>query len=152
MRKRWAVRSWRISELRQCLGFTHVCRKALRSGDLSRFFRYYGLAQRSLNLARSFGGATAVTSTATLARILSDLGDLFEAVLAPEPRVEAYELVPQIFESLKVLQREGVEVEDDVLMARARNTAAALTLRWRFIEIGGADEVSTSPTGDSHAN
>lgn len=130
------MRSWRISELRQCLGFVRVCRDTLRSGDLPRFFRYYAMALRSLNLARSFGGATAVTATAGLSRILADLGDLFEAAVEPAPRVESYELVDEIAAAIAVLRtRDACDVTDEQARERARNIATALASRVEFVAL-----------------
>jgi hypothetical protein len=132
---------WRHAELRQCLGFVRASRAALAHGNLARSFRNHTLALRSLSLARAFGGPSAVTATAGLSRVVADLGDRIEDALRPRRRVEAVELVPDIFESLKVLQRNGVDVEDEVLLERARNLATGLTHRWVFTAAG---DVSTA--------
>jgi hypothetical protein len=149
------VSRFRRLELHQCLGFARAARKALEAGDLRRAFRHHLLAVRSLGLARAFGGGCSVTATATLCRTLSALGDRIEDALVPPPKVEAWELVAPIADGLKILQtRDGVDVTDAQILERARNIAAGLVDRWKFVAIEPSpDACPQSPqSGEVGAN
>jgi hypothetical protein len=148
------VTRFRRLELRQCAGFARTARIALRAGDLRRAFRHHLLACRSLSLARAFGGGNSVTATATLCRVLTNLGDAIEDALIPPPKVEAWELVEEIVNGLSVLRtRDGVELTDQQIHERARNLATALTYRWRFTAIPESDASAHSPTAPQrHGN
>jgi hypothetical protein len=151
--------SWRRAELRQCLGFLRSCRRALCAGDLARAFRYHVLAQRSLGLARAFGGSSSVTCTARLSRAVADAGDRIEEALRPREQATAHDLVPHILESLKVLQAQGVDVEDDLLLDRSRNLAMQLAGAYRFEPLANPStepctglnaRTATEKTADQH--
>jgi hypothetical protein len=126
------VTAWRIAELRQSLGFVRAAYRSLVTGDLPKAFRLYALASRGVFMARAFGGPAAATATATLSRVIANLADDIEDRLAPAPTVHPSELVPTLLESLKVLQRNGVDVDDEALAERARGAATALGLAYRF--------------------
>ena len=137
---------WRLSELRQTLHFVREARAALARGDLPKAFRLHKLALRGLSVLRGIACRTGgqPCATATLARVVDDLGDDIEAALQPAPAVAASELVPHLIESLKVLQRDGVDVTDEALIARARNAAVGLAGSFRFTALENPQPVDPS--------
>lgn len=128
------LRAGRRSELAHVLWSARKSRDALTRHDVASAFIHYSKAVEGLAFIRalycSYG--VSITASAGLGRVLRRLGDAIEAAVRPAPRVEAADLVPAIFESLQVLQRKGVDVEDGLLLDRARNTACGLLSRWRF--------------------
>jgi hypothetical protein len=149
--------TWRIAELRQVLYFVRESRQSLREGDLVKAFRRYELALRGLSLTRGRacrpGGN--VTATATLLALVSDLGLQVETALAPAPRVEAWELVEEIADGIRVLRtRDAADVTDDQAIERARNIACRLTSRWEFVAIESAQSDCPQPpqNGEVGAN
>jgi hypothetical protein len=131
------VTAWRIDELRQTLYFARQARASLTAGNLASAFRWNQLATRSLYLVRGLSCRPGCnpTATATLPRALDRLSNLIEEALRPLPIVDPVELVPHLFEGLQVLQREGVDVDDETLLARARNQAMHLAGLYQFIAI-----------------
>lgn len=149
------MNAWRLAELHQVLYFVREARAALAAHDLPRAYRWNRLALQGLFMVRGIScrpGSTP-TATATLATVVANLSDDIERALRPAPQAEAHDLVEPLFETLKVLQRKGVEVEDELLLDRARNGAMNLAGLYRFTAIETAPaEVSTGNPRPNHAN
>lgn len=145
--------AWRIAELRQVLFFVKEARQSLRDGDVVKAFRRYELALRGLSITRGRecrpGGS--VTATATLLALVSDLGLRMEMALQPAPRAEAWELVEEIANGLKLLQtRDAVDVTDAQIYERSRNIACRLSASWDFSPIDHTASPQSQPPASTH--
>jgi hypothetical protein len=134
------VTDWRRGELKQTLGFLRVCRRALCERDLARAFRWWGLASRSLCLARAFGGASNVTCTARLSRAVADVGDRIEEALRPGEAVDVEELVAEIAAGVDILRsRDGVVMTEEQARERGANIAARILGNYRIEPLANGD-------------
>ena len=128
-------------ELRDALSTARRVRAYLAVGNLAAAIRAHGLGLRTLYFQRgasAYKGWAGVDATATLAMVYARLGhwiaDAVEAATRPVPRVEAEELVDDIAESLRILvTRDALDIDDELLVERARNVAAGLTYRFEFV-------------------
>lgn len=128
----------RLFELRQSVGFVKHAREALRVGDLSKAVRYAKMVTRGLYFTRGLAagrGTGGTLGTAGLTSVLDNLWDAIDKALQPAPAVDAADLIPHLYNGLKILQAQGVEVEDEQLMERSRNLATVLWAHYRFTEL-----------------
>jgi hypothetical protein len=121
--------AWRLAELHQVLLFVRHARESLRLGDLPRAFRWHRLAVQGLYVLRGMacrpGGNPC--ATATLHRVVSNLGDAIEAALRPAPAADPVDLLEDIAAGVRVLRgRDGLEVSEELVYERARNILTAL--------------------------
>jgi hypothetical protein len=130
-------RGIRHASFRDVLRSIRSCWASLATGDVAAAVEYRDAAQRSMSFTKGlFAHRASVSATCRLERALMEAGFALDAALEVSLRrrdaVHASELVPHLYDSLKVLQREGVHVEDEQLLARARNAAMELAGHFRI--------------------
>lgn len=138
----------RAGQLRDVLLNVRQGRRALAAKDIAKAVHFYGAAVAGLHFACGIWHETTVAATATLRKVVTGLGLEIEDALAPAPRVEAWELVEEIADGIRVLRtRDAVDLTDDQATERARNIACRLTSRWEFVPIARPSEgLSTTST------
>jgi hypothetical protein len=121
-------------ELREVLRLVRNAREMLANGNVSEAVHFYGSAVRELAFVRGLlAREVPLTATATLTRLISNLGNRLANATRPRHGADSDDLVELVADGLRVFRtRDGIDLEDDQISERARNIVAALIGRFDF--------------------
>jgi len=130
--------TFRISELRQAVGFARTARDRLRAGKLADALRYQSYAVHALGFVRT-DAVRATSCTATLNRSVSELGYAIESAIrvatAPRRPADDASLIDLLAEGIRVLKtRDAVELTEEQIIERARNLTTSLVGEYEVFE------------------